>query len=85
MESEATEVSLTLVVKVEGLEGTADVCLEVAKQPVDPAKLWKDVGVIHTSDDGLMVAACRDDQGSWPDHREHSTAGSQDLSILSPF
>ena len=39
------------------MEGAVEAGLEVAQQGVDPAELRQIIGVLPTSDDGLMAAA----------------------------
>ena len=59
------------------MEGSTEASLEVAEQRVDPAELRQLVGVLATSDDGLMAAtSCDDGSEASQAIRDHCTTGS---------
>jgi len=58
-EAVVAEVALGVLVKVEGLESTAEAGLEVAQQGVDPPELRQVFGMLAAGDDSLFVAVGR--------------------------
>lgn len=57
-EAVTADVSVGVLVKVEGLERAAEAGLEISQQCVDPAELGQIAGVFAAGNDGLMAAVC---------------------------